>query len=237
MAFKIEGTIEVTIMEAFVQECRFQPEANEVNNRNEYVQCYYDVALLVQDANGNNDTWYGEISTRTGVGNHASDYRYDMTLKTLQEIGFNVQTLQELEAQFQPTNDRSISIPNLIGTRCKVVTENKVFTKRDGTQGQTIRIKYLNNINSEANGAKRLNFDQFMAARRGTAPVAAPVTAPAPAPAAPASYQQASYQQAAPQYQQPATAPAAAPMPPPAAATNPAPAPTPAQVQTQNCPY
>ena len=47
MAFKIEGIIDVTVQEAYVQECRFQPKDNELNARGEYVQCYYDVVLLV----------------------------------------------------------------------------------------------------------------------------------------------------------------------------------------------
>lgn len=240
MSFKIEGTIEVTITEAYVQECRFQAQPNEMNNRNEYVMCYYDVVLLVQDAQGNNDHWYGEISTRTGLGNSADKYRYDMTLATLQEIGFNVRTMQELEQQFQPTADRSICIPNLVGIKCKAVTENRTYTKRDGTEGSAIRIKYLNNINSDA-GGKRLNFDAFMAARRGTAPAPAPA-APAPAPAAPAASVQTALgtplAPAAPQGYPASGYPQgyAAPVPPPAPAAAPAPAPAPAAPKP-NCPY
>ena len=182
MAFKTEGTIEVTVLEAYVQECRFQPKPNEVNNRNEYVQCYYDVVLLVQDAQGNNDEWHGEISNRTGVGNSVDKYRYDLTLETLQDIGFNVTTIQELEQQFQPAPDRTICIPNLIGVKCKVVTENQTFKKYNGSEGHAIRIKYLNGLDSNA-GGKRFNFDEFMAARRGVAPAAPAAPAPAAAPA------------------------------------------------------
>jgi len=235
MAFKIEGTIEVSVVEAYVQECRFQPQPNEVNNRNEYVQCYYDVVLLVQDAQGNNDAWHGEISNRTGVGNYADKYRYDMTLATLQDIGFNVTTIQELEQQFQPAADRTICIPNLIGLKCKVVTENRTFTKRDGTEGQAIRIKYLNGLNSDA-GGKRFNFDEFMAARRGVAPAAPAAPAPTPAPAAPAAAPAPGYP---PQgYAQPATT---APMPPPAAPAPapavPPPAPAAPAAPKPGCPY
>ncbi|MBQ9502874.1 MAG: hypothetical protein IJU70_12005 [Lentisphaeria bacterium] len=231
MAFKIEGTIEVTVAEAYVQECRFQPQENELNNRNEYVQCWYDVVLLLQDAQGNNDTWHGEMSTRTGVGNSADKYRYDMTLATLREIGFNVTTLGELEQQFQPTEDRTIFIPNLVGVRCKVVTENKIFKRRDGSQGQAIQIKYLNGLNSDA-GGRRLNFDEFMAARRApAAPVPAPAAAPAPAqaPAAP-GYPAPGYPQGYQQgYPQAAPAAPAAPVPPP-------PAPAQAPAPRPNCP-
>ena len=110
MAFKIEGQIEVTVMEACIQECRFQPKPNEVNNRGELVQCWYDVALLVQDVQGNNDTWCGEISTRSGVGNSADKYRYDMTLATLRDIGFNVNTLRSSSSSSsRPRTARSAS--------------------------------------------------------------------------------------------------------------------------------
>lgn len=214
MSFKVEGTIDVTVKEAYVQECRFPAKENEVNERGEMVQCYYEVALLVQDEAGNNDVWHGEISSRTGKGNAAALYRWEMTLKTLQDIGFNVQTVTQLEEQFQPTEQRSIYIPNLIGMKCKVVTENKEFTKRDGSKATAIQIKYLNGINGGA-GEKRLNFDEFMS-RRSAAP------APAPAPAAPQ-----------PQFQQPQggfygyqAAPAPA-----------APAPAPASPASRRCPY
>jgi len=229
MAFKIEGEIEVTVAEAYVQECRFQPQDNEQNNRHEFVQCYYDVVLLLQDAQGNNDRWHGEISTRTGVGNSADKYRYDLTLQTLQDIGFNVSTIQELEQQFQPAADRTICIPNLVGIKCKIVTENQTFTKRNGQEGQAIRIKYLNGLNSNA-GGKRFNFDEFMAARRGAAPAAPAPVAPAPAAPAPGYPPQG--------YAQPATA---APMPPPAAPAPapavPPPAPAVAPTPKPGCPY
>lgn len=216
--FKTEGTIEVTVKEAVIKQCRFMPKENEINNRNEYVQCWYDVALLLQDDQGNNDVWSGEMSNRTGMGNSADKYRWELTLKTLQEIGFGVKTMQDLEMQFQPAADRSIFIPNLVGIRCKVVTENKTYKKQDGTEGHAIRIKYLNALDS-AGGGKTLNFDEFMAARRGT------MTPPAPAPAAPpvmnppqtAPVQTAATGYVVPQQPVPYPAPAAAPqtVPPP----------------------
>lgn len=226
--FKAEGIFEVTVTEAVIKECRFQPKENEVNNRNEYVQCWYDVALLVQDDKGNNDYWYGEMSNRTGKGNSADKYRWELTLKTLQGIGFGVKTMQELEMQFQPAADRTIWIPNLVGIRCKIETENRAYKKQDGTEGHAIRIKYLNGLDS-AGGGKTLNFDQFMAARRGTMqqPAAAPMPAPsAPAmmPPATAPVQTAANGYAVPQQPAPYPAPAAAPqqVPPPPAMPAPA---------------
>jgi len=233
--FKAEGTFEVTIVEATAKECRFKAKENELNNRNEYVQCWYDVALLVQDAQGNNDTWSGEMSNRTGMGNSADKYRWELTLKTLQDIGFNVRTMQELEMQFQPAADRTIFIPNLVGIKCKVVTENRTYKKQDGTEGHAIRIKYLNGLNSDA-GGKTLNFDEFMAARRGSAPQ--PAAAPMPAPSAPAMMPPATapVQTAANGYavpQQPAPYPAAAPAAPQQVPQPPAMMPPPRTV----CPY
>lgn len=225
MPFKSEGTIDVTITDAFISEAKFQPKENELNNQGVPVETYYDVCIQVQNAEGDSDLWRGEMSNRNGVGNSAHLYRADLTLKTLQEIGFNVQSMTELEAQFVPANDRSISIPNLIGIKCTVTVERREYTNNTGAQKSILFIKYLNALGSGGH-AKRLSFDDFMARRRGTAPQAAP------APATPAAPPQ--YQQPAQGYQQPAPTPqplynqvpAAAPAPsayPPAASQPPAP--------------
>lgn len=216
MGFRTVGTYEVTVKDAYTADCRFTQKENEVNNRGELVQIWYDVCLLVEDANGNNDTWRGEMSNRTGKGNSADKYRWELTLKTLQDIGFNVRTMQDLEMQFQPAGtDRHICIPNLIGTKCRIETEERTYTKRDGTEGKAIQIKYLNGLNG--GNEKRMNFDAFMAARRGT--MQQPAAAPMPAPAAPAMMPPATapVQTAANGYavpQQPAPYPAAAPAAP-----------------------
>ena len=104
--FKIDGDLEVTIADAYVTEAKFPAKAGEINNRNEYVQVFYDVVVLLKDAEGNTDTWHGEISNRTGTGTYAHMYRLDLTLKTLQDIGFNVRSLQELEQQFVANEKR-----------------------------------------------------------------------------------------------------------------------------------
>lgn len=245
--FKTEGYLDVAIVDAYVAESKFQPKDNEVNNRNELVQTFYDVVLHVQDAEGNTDDWHGEISNRTGTGTVAHLYRLDMTLETLQKIGFGVMSLPELEAQFVPNQDRTISIPNLIGIKCTAVTEKRTFTKRDGSQGEAIFVKYLNALG--ANAPKKLTMEELLSRRNPAAPATPPPAASVPtAPVAPVYPQQAQ----APTY--PQQAPAAAPAvqrgyptpttPPPApAAPPPAPVhagnavPPPPPVAKQNCPY
>jgi len=197
MPFKAEGTFDVTITDAFISEAKFQPKDGELNNQGVPVETYYDVCIQVQSEQGDSDLWRGEMSNRNGVGNSAHLYRADLTLKTLQEIGFNVQSMTELEAQFVPANDRSISIPNLIGIKCTVTVERREYEDRQtGAKKSILFIKYLNALGSGGH-AKRLSFDDFMARRRGQTQ---PQTPAAP-PAAPAQPQ---YQAPAQQYQQPA---------------------------------
>ena len=235
--FKIDGDLEVTIADAYVTEAKFPAKAGEINNRNEYVQVFYDVVVLLKDAEGNTDTWHGEISNRTGTGTYAHMYRLDLTLKTLQDIGFNVRSLQELEQQFVANEKREIVIPNMVGIGCRATVEKSEKLNKYGQP--YFNVRYLNALSS---GPKRLSFDTLMSAVSAapTAPAPAPVAYVAPVPAtAPA----------APAYAAPAPAPAA-PMPPPAPVPAPAPvaapvaapapaptAPAAAPLPPQSCPY
>ena len=205
MSFTAEGNFDVTITDAFVSEAKFQPKENELNNQGIPVEAYYDVCIQVQNEQGDSDLWRGEMSNRSGVGNFAHLYRADLTLKTLQEIGFGVGSMTELEAQFVPANDRSISIPNLIGLKCTATVERREYTdNKTGAQKSLLFIKYLNALGSGGH-AKRLSFDDFMARRR------TPPQTPAAPPAVPAPQ---------PQYQQPVQTPYQVPAQP-APATQP----------------
>ena len=179
MSFKTEGTFDVTITDAFITDAKFQPKDGERNNQGVPVETYYDVCIQVANAEGDSDIWRGEMSNRNGVGNNAQLYRTDLTLKTLQEIGFGVQSMTDLENQFVPANDRSISIPNLVGLKCTVTIERREYEDRNGVKKSINFIKYLNALGS--GHAKRLSFDDFMNRRRGAAPAtpAAPPAAPA----------------------------------------------------------
>ena len=176
MAFKIEGQIDVKVMEAYMCEPRFPAKEQEANARNEWVQVYGDVCLLLQDKDGNTDIWHGELSNRSGMGNSAHLYRTDITLQTLQEIGFNVQTLQELGMQFVAGTDGTVTIPNLVGLEASVTTELKEFDKRDGSKGTAIRIKYLNKSGKE----KRLTMADIQARFAFGAPQTPPMAQPVP---------------------------------------------------------
>lgn len=160
MGFKTEGQIDVKVMEAYVCEPRFPAKENEVNERNEWVQVYGDVCLFLQDKDGNTDVWHGELSNRMGKGNAAHLYRTDMTLQNLQEIGFNVQSLQDLGMQFVAGSDGTVTIPNLAGFEATVLTEQREFDKRDGTKGTAIQIKYLN---AKGGKQKRLTMAEVQA--------------------------------------------------------------------------
>lgn len=193
MAFKTEGNIDVTVVDAYMSEAKFEAKDNETNNRNEFVKVYGDVCLLLQDKDGNSDIWHGEISNRSGTGTVAHLYRTDLTLKTLQEIGFNVTTLQELFDQFMTAEDGSITIPNLIGKEATITTERKTFPKRDGTEGSAIQIKYLN---AKGGGKQRRLTMADLMARFGINPVQAAPSQNIPQTPAP------QVQQQAPQVQQ-----------------------------------
>ena len=179
MSFKTEGTFDVTITDAFITDAKFQPKDGERNNQGVPVETYYDVCIQVANAEGDSDIWRGEMSNRNGVGNYAQLYRTDLTIKTLQEIGFGVQSMTDLENQFVPANDRSISIPNLIGLKCTATVERREYEDRNGVKKSINFIKYLNALGS--GHAKRLSFDDFMNRRRGAAPAtpAAPPATPA----------------------------------------------------------
>ena len=185
-----EGLVNCTVTDVYICDCKFPAEANEVNSRRERVQCFYDVVLvLTEDATGDTGTWKGEISNRSGFGNRVDTYRSDLTLESLQSIGFGVTTISELENQFYPNPDGTIGIPNMIGLKAVVTVE-----KREWKGKEYFDIKYLNSANS----VKKLTMEDLLARRTS---VAAPAPAPAPvAPVAPVA---------------PAAAPAAAPAMPP----------------------
>ncbi|MBE6380063.1 MAG: hypothetical protein E7047_03955 [Lentisphaerae bacterium] len=181
--FKItsdQQDVPCTIVDAYVAECKFPAKQGETNGRGEFVACYYDVVLQLQDAIGNTDVWHGEISNRTGTGTKAHLYRIDMTLQTLRDIDFNVQNLAELEQQFVATADRMISIPNLINKTCTAVVVKSV---RESDGREFCNVRYLNKGGSSA---KRLSYDEFIARRSAPAPAAAPGYPAAGYPAAPA---------------------------------------------------
>ena len=232
MSFKTEGIIDVEVTDAYVAEAKFEAKPGEVNNRNELVQVFYDVCLLLRDKDGNTDTWHGEISSRTGTGTVAHLYRSDLTLQTFREIGFNINNMTELEQQFVAAEDRTIIVPNMVGLKASVTTEKRTFTKRDGSQGEAIQIKYLN---APGGGrSHRLTMDELLskrgmaqAAPAPAAPAPAPAPAPYPAQAAPAPYPAPAAPAAQPTYP---SRPAAPPLPPQAAPAAPGAA-------SPNCPY
>lgn len=175
--FKVEGEFDVVVREAFMSEARFEAKPGEVNSRQEPVQTYGDVCLLLEDKDGNTDTWHGEISNRNGIGTKAHLYRTDLTLKTLQEIGFGVTSLAELGGQFVAESDGTVTIPNLVGMEATVTTEYKDYEKRDGTAGRALRIKYLNAKGSHRE--KKLSMAEVMK-RFGMGGQAQAVPAPMP---------------------------------------------------------
>jgi pyruvate/2-oxoglutarate dehydrogenase complex dihydrolipoamide acyltransferase (E2) component len=200
--FRKEGTVDVSIVEAKMTQPKFpkNDERDTVNNRGEPIVVMGDIQVKVQDGEGNTDYWHGELSNRSGVGNSADQTRTELTLKTLQEIGFGVSTWDELWAQIIDDG----SIPNLAGLQATATVE-KVTSKKSGKE--FFNIKYLNALGGGL--AKPISKAELMAAVQGggfksaenPAPAAPAASAPAAPPASPAK-------PAAP------SAPAAPPAPP-----------------------
>lgn len=225
MSFKTIGNIDVTIADAYIAEPKWDAKPGEKNNRGVPVTVWGDLCIIVKDDQGNTDVWKGELSNRTGNGTKSHLEQTAITLERLVEIGFNVPTFTDLMNQ---CNDDNV-LPNLIGMRCTVTTEEVTYTGKDGTQKTGIFTRYLNRLG--AGGPKRMSKADFLRRVQNPAPAPAaqvPQYGSAPG-AAPAGY-----------YQQPAAAPAPAPAPAnPYAAFNqqPAAAPAPAPAPGQNCPY
>ena len=158
--FKEEGYFDVEVVDAFPAEAKFKEKENEKNDLRENVKVFYDVVLILKTANGNTDSWRGEISNRTGKYNETTVYRFDSTLRSLQRIGFKVKTVSDLEQQFYPDEHKNITIPNLVGIKCIAHVE-KTETKK----GQ-IFYNVRNLYSAESNGKKitQENFSKFSAA-------------------------------------------------------------------------
>lgn len=154
--FNTEGEFDVTIVEAFIgaPKFAFDPEKDAAGNSfRQAIQVIGDVIVKVKDETGNTGYWNGELSNRTGVGNFAQNTKTQMTLETLQKIGFNVQNFDQLMAQ----TDDNMNLPNLTGLTCVAVVE-KVTTKKGK---DFYNIKYLN---ASGSGAKRISKKDFLAA-------------------------------------------------------------------------
>jgi len=78
MRFKAEGTFPVVIIEAMLAAPKFSQEDGA-----------FDVCIKVQDAEGHEDYWRGEVSGAFGRGNMASKTQAQITLGRLEEIGWN----------------------------------------------------------------------------------------------------------------------------------------------------
>jgi hypothetical protein len=101
MRFAEAGTFEVEIVEAIIAEPKFSKAEDA-----------FDVALKVRDAEGHEDWWRGEISGEYGKGNASDKTQAQMTLRTLNNIGW------EHGLRFD-------QIHLLIGTRTVVTIEEK----------------------------------------------------------------------------------------------------------------
>lgn len=162
-----EGYVDCTITDAYICDCKFPAEPNEVNRRGEPVVTYYDLVIVVtEDSTGDTGIWKGEISNRSGFGNKADFYRSDLTLETLQKIGFYVSTIVQLEEQFVDNADGSAGVPNLQGIKVSASVE-----KREWQGKEYYDVKYLN---APGSGAKKLSMSEIRAKRAASAAPAVP---------------------------------------------------------------
>jgi hypothetical protein len=160
MSFKSEGNFPVVITEALLAEPKFaQPPA-------------FDIAIHVQTEDGQSDWWRGEISQNYGKGNVADKTQAELTLGTLEKLGW------------QHGYDFS-----KIGTLVGVQTEAGVKASQGKNGGTFYNVRYLGAGGGDKPQAiDPSSFNQRWAALTGSAP-AAPAPAPAPKapPAAPAA--------------------------------------------------
>jgi len=97
--FEKEGTFDVEIIEAYIAEPKFNKESGAI-----------DVAITCRGENGEEDTWTGEISDKYGVGNAAGKMQWELTVSSLEKIGWkhgtniNDETLAELVGQTIPVS-------------------------------------------------------------------------------------------------------------------------------------
>lgn len=203
--FRIDGKVDVEIVDACLAEAKFPAKDGEP------VNVLFDIVLTLQDAEGNTDMWHGEISDRMGTGNFAHMDRTGLTIKTLQDIGFFVNSFEELQAQFAMGEDGTMNVPNLVGIRCTAVVAKSDSTDSKGNH--YYNVKYLNRLGS--GGVKKLTAEALAALLGKATPQVQPVqaqTQPAPV-QQPVAYQ------------------------PPARPTAPQAPPAPPAPKNTNCPY
>ena len=141
--------VAVTIVDAFFGPSKFTEDNGKQNNRGEYIAIMGDVCCVVEAEDGQRDVWRGEISNRMGPANStiADKYQSDLTLKTLQDIGFPVANLTELFSQFAPGKDGETAIPNLIGKTAeakirKSEKNGKVYYNVQNLYGKKVEQKF-----------------------------------------------------------------------------------------------
>ena len=145
---KKDGPVDVTIVAACIGAPKYPlcERDSNANNRNEAIAVWGDVIITCQDAEGNTDDWHGELSNRNGVGNYSQSTHTEMTLETLQKIGFPVADWNAFYAQI----DEEGNIPHLLNLQA---TAN--ITSREYNEKTYYDIKYLNPLGS--GGPKKIS--------------------------------------------------------------------------------
>lgn len=200
MSIKTEQDyVTVKIVDAFFGPSKFTDDNGKMNNRGETIAIMGDVCCVVETEDGQRDIWRGEISNRMGpLGSTIADkYQSDLTLKTLQGIGFNVQTLPDLFGQFSQGKDGETVIPNLIGLTADAKIKK---SEKDGKVFYNVQTLY------GKKKEEKFSFTQFQQMIAAQQQPSAPVPPAPQMQQAPTGY----YPPPAPQMQQPA-APAPAP--------------------------
>jgi hypothetical protein len=163
--FRSEGEFPVTIVEAKLADPKFAAEPA------------FDVVVHVRTEDGQSDWWRGEVSTNYGKGNFANQNQGEITLKSLEKLGY------KFGCDFS-------QIHTLVGTQTTATVKGSV-SKKDGKT--YYNVSYL----GEGGNAPTSFIDAGEASRRVAAmfgggvpqqqapamqaPVAPPVQAPAAA--------------------------------------------------------
>ena len=160
MAFKHEGSFKGKVLDVMIAEAQFAKEDPNA----------FDVCIQVQGPDGQSDWWRGEVSGAYGKGNAATKTQKQLTMESLQKIGFKGNDLSKLAG--------------LVGREIEYTVVARTY-KKDGVEKTVFDVRYLG---PNEFGPKRLDASAMSAKLKamGFAAPTAPAAPTQPAPAQPA---------------------------------------------------
>jgi len=152
MPFKVEGHFKGKVLDVMIAEPQFAREDPDA----------FDVCIQVQGPDGQSDWWRGEVSGAYGKGNAATKTQKQLTMESLEKIGFKGNDLTKLV--------------NLVGREIEYTVVARSY-KKDGVEKTVFDVRYLG---PNEFGPKRLDASA-MSAKLKAMGFAAPAAATPPA--------------------------------------------------------